>query len=268
MTTIKNCKVRKMKICKFSMLGIGLGISLLSGCTPEVAKWSPAESPKENMVDRAVFTYAFPYSAHKGEMCPLEKVKFLEFLKNTIPSPYAVKVTLEEYDGHSDKRLMDIERELLRFGVPMESIGRNYDHVDVHYGKHHHHKHHKSAAHHKAHPTGSVVLVVVERFFVITPSCANNLEKIGDASQAYSYSNLGCATEVNLGLMIANPQDLLRGRNRDPYDGTVMAAGVRRYETDKIKPIAEITTTTMQNQATSSGSSTGSGSTGSSGGGY
>lgn len=260
-----------MKICKLSILGIGLGISLLSGCTPEVAQWSPAESPKENRVDRIVFAYTLPYSINMKKMDNLEKARLLEFLQDTIPSPYAVKITLEEYGGHSDKRIKDIERELLRFGVPLDSIDRNYDNVDIHYTGINKHKYHKKCHfidHYKPHASGSVVVIVVERFVVITPSCANFLTQIGDASQDYASSNFGCSTEANLGMMIANPRDLLRGRERNAYDGTVMAAGVNRYERDKIKPIAEITTTVMQNQGTSGGSTSGGGGTGGAGGGY
>jgi hypothetical protein len=262
-----------MKICKFSLLGIGLGISLLAGCTPEVAKWSPPESPKENRVDRIVFAYTFPYPVNMKSMNSLEKARFLEFLKETIPSPYAVKITLEEYGGHSDKRIKDIERELLRFGVPLDAISRNFDSVDLPYTPSHKYKygakcHHTD--HHKTHERGSAVVIVVERFVVITPSCANYLTQIGDASQAYNSSNFGCATEANLGMMISNPLDLLRGRERSPYDGTVMAAGVNRYETDNIKPIVAVSTTVMQqNQGASGSGSSGGGATGSaSGGGY
>lgn len=248
-----------MKVCRITVLGI----ALLSGCTPEVAQWTPAESPKENRVDRAVFTYTVPYAAHAKGMSSLEKGKLLNFLKSNILSPYAVRITLEEYGGHSDKRFMDIERELVRFGIPSSLIHRNFDHVDESYGEHHQHKHHaEKKCHrkhhpHKSHSHGSVVLIVLERFLVITPSCANFSEQIGNANQAYSSSNFGCSTEANLGMMIANPQDLLRGRDHSPYDGQVIAAGVTRYEADKIKAIAEITTTTMQNPVSSAGGTPG-----------
>lgn len=262
-----------MKICKLSILGMGLVISLLSGCTPEVVKWSPAESPKENRVDRVVFAYTLPYALDMKTMDSLEKARLLEFLQDTIPSPYAVKITLEEYGGHSDKRIKDIERELLRFGVPLDSIDRNFDNVDIQYAGPHKHKYHKKCHHikrHKTHATGSVVVILVERFVVITPSCANYLTQVGDASQDYATSNFGCPNEANLGMMIANPQDLLRGRTTNGYDGTVMAAGVNRYERDKIKPIAEITTTVMQNQVSGAGAGgTGAaGGSGASSGGY
>lgn len=255
-----------MKICRISMLSL----LLLSGCTPEVVKWSPAESPKENKVDRTVFTHVMRYPAHESAMSSLEKAKFIEFLKNNIPSPYAVRVTIEEYDGHSDKRLMDVERELLRYGVPLDRLHRNYDHVDDRYGEYHQYKYENCKkknreSDRKAHSreSGSVIVIVVERFVVITPSCANFLEQIGNASQAYNSSNFGCSTEANLGLMIANPQDLLRGRDRDSYDGTVLAAGVKRYENDKVKPIVHITTTTIQNPTGQGGTGGGAGTSGS-----
>jgi hypothetical protein len=259
-----------MKICRISILGI----ALLAGCTPEVAQWTPAESPKINKVDRAVFTYIFPYAAHKGVMSPLEKAKFLEFLKDKVPSPYAVRITLEEFGGHSDKRLMDIERELLKYGVPSDLLHRNFDHVDEQFTEYHYNKHNAHnrcfnwKIQHKAQTRGSVVVIVVERFVVIPPSCSNFSQQIGNASQAYGPSDLGCSTELNLGLMIANPQDLLRGRDRGLYDGAVLAAGVNRYEHDKIKEIAKITTTTMQNPVISVGGTAGGASGGSAAGGY
>ena len=129
-------------------------------------------------------------------------------------------------------------------------------------------KAHKKAKHRKSEPHGSVVVIIVERFVVIPPSCSNFSTKIGDATQAYSPSNHGCSTEANLGMMVANPIDLMKGRSREAYDGTVMAAGVNRYQNDKVKDIVRVTTTTMQNNGMSgSGSSSGS-SGGTSGGGY
>lgn len=261
-------KVKKMKFCKIS----ALGLVLLSACTPDAAKWTPTESPKENTVDRTVSTYTIPYAVCNKEWNCLEKGKFLNFLKDSIPRPYAVRITLEEYGGHSEKRLKDIERELLRYGVPLDLIHRNYDHVDDLYEVYQRYKYqpcNRDEDKNKAiacNALNSVVVVVVEQFVVIPPSCANFLEHIGDASQAYTSSNFGCSTEVNLGMMIANPLDLLRGRARGGYDGTVLAAGVNRYETDNIKPIVQIITTTMQQNATGNASGTGGGTGGGSGG--
>jgi pilus assembly protein CpaD len=42
-------------------------------------------------------------------------------------------------------------------------------------------------------------------------------------------SNFGCATHRNLGLMVANPRDLLRGQEMGPTSGARAAKGVERY---------------------------------------
>ena len=211
-------------------------LALLAGCTPQVADWTPAESPKENKVDRVVFSYFFPYSAGDKEMKPEEKRRFLQYLRDYAPSPSAISVTIQEYGGHSEKRVKDIERELLKYGVSHDLITVDYDGLETPYPAHHkHHKHKKSSE--------SGVELTIERFIVIPPSCSNFSRKIGDAEQAYNSSNFSCAYETNLGMMVANPRDLVRGRRTSPYDGKVIAAGVNRYENDKIKPIAEVNTT-------------------------
>jgi hypothetical protein len=44
-------------------------------------------------------------------------------------------------------------------------------------------------------------------------------------------------------MMVANPRDILRGRKTGDYDGTVMAAGVKRYHDDKVKALIDTSTT-------------------------
>jgi type IV pilus biogenesis protein CpaD/CtpE len=226
---------------------------LLAGCAPQVTEWTPAESPKENKVNRVVFTHSLHYPAHAERMEAEEKRKFNQFLRNHAPSPSAVSVIIQEYGGHSEKRIKDVERELLKYGISHDLITVDYDELEAPHsysypGNKKHQKHKESS--------GSGVEVIVERYIVIPPSCANFSSPIGNAEQAYNSSNFGCSTEANLGMMVANPRDLIRGRDRSAYDGKVIAAGVNRYENDKVKQITEIATTTLTtpgNPATSGG---------------
>jgi pilus biogenesis lipoprotein CpaD len=113
-----------------------------------------------------------------------------------------------------------VERELLKYGVSHDFIMVDYDGLDApSSGKHEKHRTHKKSG-------GSGVEIIIERYMVIPPSCADFSVKMGDAQQAYSSSNFGCAYEANLGMMVANPRDLIRGRERGAYDGSVLAAGV------------------------------------------
>ncbi|MBP9692071.1 MAG: hypothetical protein KBD90_01920 [Alphaproteobacteria bacterium] len=233
-------------------------IALLTGCTPQVAEWTPAESPKENRVERVVFTYFLSYPAHDENMKPEEKRKLQQFLRNNAPSPFAISATIQECGGHSEKRIKDVERELLKYGVSHDFIMVDYDGLDAPSSGHEKHRTHKKSG-------GSGVEIIIERYMVIPPSCADFSVKMGDAQQAYSSSNFGCAYEANLGMMVANPRDLIRGRERGAYDGSVFAAGINRYETDKVKPILEISTTQISQSATTS-STSGAGSVGAGGG--
>lgn len=222
-----------MKIYRIS----AFALALITGCSPEVSNWTPAESPKENQVDRAVYSYIIVYPAHADALGDMERKRFYQFLQNVILSPSAVNVTIEEFGGHSEKRVKDIERELLKYGIPHDLIVIDYEEMGDQCA-------YKARSHHRKASIGSGVKVIIERFVVIPPSCSNFSQQIGDAQQAYAHSNYGCATEANLGMMVANPRELLRGRERGPYDGTVMAASENRYRRDNIKPIVEVSTTT------------------------
>ena len=43
---------------------------------------------------------------------------------------------------------------------------------------------------------------------------------------------IGCANEINLGLMVADPNDLVRGRPLAPADAERSALAVQKYRTD------------------------------------
>ena len=50
-------------------------------------------------------------------------------------------------------------------------------------------------------------------------------------------SNLGCANAVNLGLMVADPNDLAMGTPTAPADAAREAEAIVRYRTDKVKAL-------------------------------
>jgi pilus assembly protein CpaD len=50
-------------------------------------------------------------------------------------------------------------------------------------------------------------------------------------------SNLSCANAVNLGLMVADPLDLVHGRELAPADGIREAEAIARYRADKVKQL-------------------------------
>lgn len=64
-------------------------------------------------------------------------------------------------------------------------------------------------------------------------------------------SNFGCATATNLGLMIADPADLVAGRDLGPADGTGSVLAIQRYRSGQPYPLAA--SGAANNQATGAG---------------
>jgi pilus assembly protein CpaD len=76
----------------------------------------------------------------------------------------------------------------------------------------------------------------VGRYTVTLPPCPNwSSPPQAEYTNAYR-SNWGCADAVNLGLMVAQPSDLISGRTLAPADGMPAAAAVSRYLNDHVKP--------------------------------
>lgn len=84
---------------------------------------------------------------------------------------------------------------------------------------------------------GNRAVVEVTRTLPTGPACPNwSKQSQPDYANAPS-SNFGCASETNLGLMVANPTDLASARTLGPTAGQPAAAAVQRYLTDKVTPL-------------------------------
>lgn len=76
-----------------------------------------------------------------------------------------------------------------------------------------------------------------ERYLVTLPACpdwSKPAAGAGDFTNTHS-SNFGCAAAVNLGLMIAQPADLVEPRQVGPTDARVAAAAVNAYRAGKVQ---------------------------------
>lgn len=99
-------------------------------------------------------------------------------------------------------------------------------------------------------PVDDAVLVV-GRYLVVPTDCPKVNKSWFDFLSNESDSNFGCATSAALGSMIADPRDLIVGREpKAGSDGTWSALAVDRYRQDKIKKLQRIGT---QNSESGSG---------------
>lgn len=82
-----------------------------------------------------------------------------------------------------------------------------------------------------------LVAVSVRRYVAVLPACPDWTGVPGADFNNQPASNWSCATAVNFGMMLANPGDLVRGRDPGYADGELAARSVRLYREGKTKPI-------------------------------
>ena len=112
-------------------------------------------------------------------------------------------------------------------------------------------------------PLGDSVTVLVHRYVVALPACPDWTDMPEKKFMNQPANNWSCATAVNFGMMVADPGDLLRGREAGPGDGQMLADSVYRYRKGETKPLAD-DVSTAETFPGGSSSSAGSGSSSSS----
>jgi pilus assembly protein CpaD len=81
------------------------------------------------------------------------------------------------------------------------------------------------------------IAVVVERYALQLPACPDWTERPNQNFDNQPGSFWSCATAINLGMMVADPGDLVRGRSIGDADGTTMARSVQRYRLGQTKDL-------------------------------
>lgn len=224
----------KKRACLLTLLG-------LIGCSPEASDWTPAQSPKKNKVERIFYTYGV--STGDGGLTERDKKKLNQFLEERISSPLSVQITLQVKGAVSEKNIKSVKRELMIYGIPGDLISIDYGDAEK-----------------TKKPFTPHIDLFIERYLVIPPSCADFSQLTGQGKQGIASSNHGCSVEANLGMMVADPRDLIQGRDHSPYEAKTLAAGISRYREGNTTPLATVDTRQSSSQASSSTGSSSSGS--------
>ncbi len=88
-------------------------------------------------------------------------------------------------------------------------------------------------------PANNEVAVLITRAVVIPPDCA-----VAQPEPTLRPDHpWGCTVNASLGMMVANPLDLVEGRELCPADVSQASGAMRRYRDDKVKEINKEDTT-------------------------
>jgi pilus assembly protein CpaD len=225
---------RRLGLACLPLLGLGLAACAGTGGGDAHLGWIEAGSPKQLQVEQAQYRHVVRFATDSAALEAAERDRLLAFLASVDLGASDV-VRLE---GHADERASEVYNLDLasRRAQSVAAFLRQEGHrrarvVTTAYGK---------AA--PADPgTGEAawranrrVELVLERHVVVLPGCPDWSRESGTDFANLPHSNLGCATETNLGLMVAEPRDLVRGRSLDTADGVREAEAVGRYRSGRV----------------------------------
>jgi pilus assembly protein CpaD len=209
-----------------------------AGTDPNLG-WLEASSPKSLEVERAQYRHTVHFATDKADLSAIEQERLLTFLQTVAPTRQDSMVI----EGHADERAGDLYNLELasRRITSVDAFLREHgiDGVTLHasaFGE-------RVPAAEGSDPASwqqnRRVELVLERHLVQLPPCPDWSRETGLDYSNLPGSNFGCATQTNLGLMVANPGDLVRGRKLAPASGIHAAEGIVRYRTGNVVELQE-----------------------------
>jgi len=181
----------------------------LTGCATDYTK---SEAPNNLRVDGAATRVDLAFMPGSARLAPGEAGRLDRLVAGGVIRPFdRVTIAASGVPRLAEERAAAISHELLAYGIVAEALPL------------------------QAVPTNHAI-IGVGRYAVTLPACPNWSESPNAEYTNAQRSNWGCAAATNLGLMVANPADLVSGRTLAPADGQPAVNAVHLYMTDRVKP--------------------------------
>jgi pilus assembly protein CpaD len=194
---------------------LAAAVAALAACAPPTQHWMPAEAPKANKVDWVQFNHAVVFPPGRTELDAAERNLLDRFImESAVSFGDQVQVSASGAARTPQEQAAADKRETAIIG-----FFRDRNLIAV-----------RSQRPRDGSPTDTTVAVAVGRYVVTPPKCPNWTKPPAFDPENTTSSNFGCATETNLGLMVADPGDLIRGRELGPGDGRAANYGMERYQ--------------------------------------
>jgi pilus assembly protein CpaD len=193
-----------------SNLLLTLTLAALVGACAPVTSYTDAEAPKNLKLDSTTVQLDVRFAPGSASLAPGEAAHLRQLAASGRIAPSdRVSVTAAGDSNLARQRFASIASLLLHYGVvpvaaPPADVPPNH------------------------------VLVGIGRTLVTLPACPNWSKPSSVDFDNQPSSNFGCATETNLGMMVANPSDLAGGLPAGAAAGRPAASAVGRYLTDKV----------------------------------
>jgi pilus assembly protein CpaD len=197
--------------------GLTLSIGLaLAACNPLTPPFKPGDSSyKQLKVDYVRLTHPAVFGPNAVKLSSEESQKLSAFLDNAqVGADDHVYIEQPQTADHlSAQRIGQIAHQLATRGIGVRTLPAKGD------------------------IPADQLTVLVERYVVTPPNCPDwTKDPVADHENDV-YGNFGCANVTNLGLMVADPRDLVIGRQMGPEVGNPALAGIARYRDGKPKAL-------------------------------
>jgi len=207
-------------------------ILALAGCDSPVEQWQPVEAPKTNKVEFVRLSHSVRFAPGAAALAPAEARRLVAFIDEAeIAGGDDVLLGAGAADGLAQKRQAAVRALLSRRGIRAVP----------------------QAMPATASAAPDEVALQVERYVVTPPACPNWSKPPGGDPTNTVGSNFGCATATNLGLMVAEPRDLLVGRRPGPADAEPALRAVHNYRAGKPIVLSDDLTSEAQPGASGAG---------------
>ncbi len=209
--------MREMKI-----IISALGVLLLGACSG-VSPTQHIDAAKEaqqrdfrtgNRVDFVQFNHAIKFNRQAVLPTEPEKTRLKAFIRG-IRLGYADEITVR---GSTPARREAVTAYLTRTGIPAQIRAESGNPTEM---------------------TENTVKVLVERYVVTPPACPNWSNFNGDNQRNTPGSNYGCSTDASLGQIVANPKDLVTGREASASQSEIFVKHQNDYYTDQIRKLTK-----------------------------
>ncbi len=201
-----------------AVTGAAAGAAYLVGKEAEVEDWHNVTPAKTLRVTPTEMVHHVRFPAGGADLHGTEMAALDDFLRRVRPGRADRVEVVADPTPLARRRAEAVTGYLARAGVPPRLA------VD------------------RTRPSSATVAVRVRRHVVTLPACPDWSDEAGNTHSNSVTSNWGCATASNLGLMVADPRDLMEGREMGPADGGYVAAGIARYRAGETTPIAILNT--------------------------
>jgi pilus assembly protein CpaD len=198
------------------LCGLSVCLALaLGACNPPAPLWKAGDSqPKPLKVDYVRLTHAAVFSPKAARLSGEESEKLSAFLENAqVTADDHVYIESPGGDHLVSQRIGQLAHQLSERGIGARTLPA------------------------KTSLPSDQLTVIVERYVVTPPNCPDWSKDPVTNHDNEPSSNFGCATSTNLGLMVADPRDLVIGRPMGPEEGPPAIAAVQRYRAGKVKPL-------------------------------